>query len=58
MEDVNNPRTRGHAAAALVNFVDRCDVKIFSSYMEPVLGQLYKLLQNGNHIVQQQVSLH
>lgn len=56
MEDVNNPRTRGHAAAALVNFVELCDIKIFVEYMEPLLGQLYKLLQTGNYLVQQQVS--
>lgn len=57
MDDVNNPRTRGHAAAALVNFVERCDIKIFAEYLQPVLEKLYSLLQTGNLIVQQQAIL-
>lgn len=56
MDDVNNPRTRSHAAAALVNFVERCDEKILIPYLEPLLGKLFSLLQTGSLFVQQHVS--
>jgi hypothetical protein len=56
MDDVANPRTRSHAAAAVVNFVERCDPKILNPYLEPLLGKLFSLLQTGSLFVQQNVS--
>ncbi len=55
MDDINNPRTQSHAAAALVNFCDTCEAEILEKYLEPLLGKLYSLIQSQKIIVQQQV---
>jgi hypothetical protein len=54
MDDVANPRTQAHAAAAFINFCDLCDEDILLTYSEPLLNKLYALLSTNNLIVQQQ----
>lgn len=54
MDDTGNPRVQSHAAAALINFCESCDVEILEPYLDGLLTKLAALLQGGKIIVQEQ----
>lgn len=54
MDDVNNPRVQSHAASALINFCEDCEVEILEPYLDGLLAKLALLLQGGKVIVQEQ----
>eukprot|EP01102_Stenamoeba_stenopodia_P001227 TRINITY_DN1105_c0_g1_i3.p1 TRINITY_DN1105_c0_g1~~TRINITY_DN1105_c0_g1_i3.p1 ORF type:complete len:762 (-),score=222.20 TRINITY_DN1105_c0_g1_i3:1190-3475(-) len=54
MDDVHNPRVQSHAASAIVNFCEKCEVSIIKPYLNELLGKIIQLLQQGNTLVQEQ----
>lgn len=54
LSDFSIPRIQSHTAAALINYIDQCDVQILELYMEPLLGCLFSMLQDGSQHVREQ----
>eukprot|EP00761_Pharyngomonas_kirbyi_P010975 gb/GECH01010999.1/.p1 GENE.gb/GECH01010999.1/~~gb/GECH01010999.1/.p1 ORF type:complete len:1091 (+),score=312.68 gb/GECH01010999.1/:1-3273(+) len=52
--DDDVPKVQGHAATAIVNFVEPCQNEFIEPYLESLLSKLIFLLQNGKHFVQEQ----
>ncbi|KAF9978604.1 hypothetical protein BGZ73_001520 [Actinomortierella ambigua] len=54
MDDVQFPRVRAHAAAALVNFCEACEKGILEPYLDGIFERLLSLLNTGTTYVQEQ----
>lgn len=48
------PKVQSHAATAIVNFVEDCENKYISPYLDAVLSKLLHLLRSGVRFVQEQ----
>jgi hypothetical protein len=48
------PKVQSHAATAIVNFVEDCENKYISPYLDAVLSKLLHLLRSGRRFVQEQ----
>jgi len=55
MDDVNNPRVQGHAAAAVINFCEAATSTLLAPHIRPLLEKLYSLFMGGKVLVQEQV---
>jgi len=54
MDDQGNPRVQAHAAAAVINFTEKCDKEILKLYLDGLLSKLLQLLQCNRKMVQEQ----
>lgn len=53
MDDNENPRIQAHAAAALVNFCEACELDDLAPYLDSLMEKLIQLLQCGSKVVQE-----